>query len=215
MKYASFCLIWCISIWDFRIWLISGISELKKCWFNEELGVLYFWSFSWIRLIEMNILFEIWKLCTQIHRLSYGFLEFGWFLEFLSWKRLIWWRAGEMGFFKRAVVIQWIWVLVTLLEILVMFDWLGVYLFADRTSGQLAGLNSENGGVSDAKNLRVKVLFYCQSVFQGCCFSHIFRFRWSQLVVYIYILYYYLFFHETLQSVWVNERRVMYWESLF
>lgn len=31
-------------------------------------------------------------------------------------------------------------------------------MFADRNSGRLGGLNAENGGAPDAKNLRVKVL---------------------------------------------------------
>lgn len=32
-------------------------------------------------------------------------------------------------------------------------------MFVDRTPGRLTGTNSENGGVLDPKNLRVKVLF--------------------------------------------------------
>lgn len=38
-----------------------------------------------------------------------------------------------------------------------MLDWLDIRVIADRASGRLGGLNSENGSVNDAKNLRVKV----------------------------------------------------------
>lgn len=39
-----------------------------------------------------------------------------------------------------------------------MLDWLDVRVIADRASGRLGGLNSENGAVNDAKNLRVKLV---------------------------------------------------------
>lgn len=68
-------------------------------------------------------------------------------------------KSWGNGFFNRVVVILWIWLLLTLNGDFGESDCLGGLMFADRSSGQLAGLNSENGGVSDAKNLRVKVLF--------------------------------------------------------
>lgn len=45
-------------------------------------------------------------------------------------------------------------------------------MFADRNSGRLGGLNTENGGAPDAKNLRVKVLDWCNHC--NCLFIYLF-----------------------------------------
>ena len=45
------------------------------------------------------------------------------------------------------------------LIVLCVLLFIGDYSFADRSAGRAGGLNPDNSGDSDAKNLRVKVVF--------------------------------------------------------